>query len=111
MGWAPHPAEERIDVDGEWALSHLPVAIYVYFPSARWVITEDLGIGVYPMTPTSRTWVVNKRTGVKARRTGYFLLPDFASTAHVIQGQTCKAAQCDTMEAHTATTTEQQIAG
>ena len=111
VGWASHPAEERIEVDGEWTLSHLPTAIYIHFPGARWVISEDLGIGVYPVTPTSRTWVVNKSTGVKARRTGYFLLPDFASTAHMIQGQTCQAAECDSMEAHTATTAEHQIAG
>ena len=32
VGWAPHPEEERTDVDGEWVLSHLPSAIYVHFP-------------------------------------------------------------------------------
>ena len=39
--------------------------------------------------------MVNKRTRVKVRRTGFFLVPDFASTAHMIQGQSLDAAFAD----------------
>ena len=35
VGWAPHPAECREAVDGEWLQSPMPVAIYVHFPSAE----------------------------------------------------------------------------
>ncbi len=88
VGWAPHPAETREEVDGELLLSHPPEAIYVKFPGATWRISEDLDVGVYPVTSVSRSWKVNTKTGVSARRTGFFLIPDFGSTAHMIQGQT-----------------------
>ena len=73
----------------------MPVAIYIHFPGATWVVHEQLGEGVYPLTPVSRTWVVNKRTATKVRRTGFFLVPDVASTAHMIQGQTLEAVFAD----------------
>ena len=47
---------------------------------------------MYPLAPVSRTWTVNRQTNVKARRTGFFLVPDFASTAHMIQGMSLDAA-------------------
>ena len=59
VGWAPHHAEEHDIVDGELLLSHMPVCIYVRFPGASWEIHDDLDIGVYPLTPSSRTWEVN----------------------------------------------------
>ena len=68
--------------------------VYVEFPGAEWVV-GNLPVGVYPLTPVSRTWIVNKHTKVKARRTGYFLVPDFASTAHMIQGQSLEASFAD----------------
>ena len=75
------------------------------------MIHEDLGEGVHPITPVSCSWVVNKYTGIQARRTGFFLLPDFGSTAHMIQGQTLGAVLCDALEASAPTTSEQQVAG
>ena len=38
------------------------------------------------MTPKARKLKVNKHTHIDARRTGYLLLPDFASTAHMVHG-------------------------
>ena len=29
LGWAPHPREERFDVDGEWVLTKMPQVIYL----------------------------------------------------------------------------------
>ena len=78
-------------MENGWLLSHMPKAIYVLFPNATWRIHPDLPPGVYPLTPKSRTWKVKKYTGVKARRTGFFLVPDFAATAHMIQGTSLNA--------------------
>ena len=50
------------------------------------------------MTPKSRTWKVNKYTGVKARRTGFFFVPDFAATAHIIQGTSLNAVLCGVVD-------------
>ncbi len=47
------------------------------------------------MTQASRTWFVNKSSKIQARRTGHFLIADFASTAHMIQGQTLPAVFTD----------------
>ena len=98
VGWLPHPDEDRQEVDGEILLSKLPVAIYVYFPGAKWKIADDLPEGVYPLKPASRTWLVNKSTKVKVRRTGFFIVPDFSSTAHMIQGQNLDALFANIME-------------
>ena len=94
VDWVLHPAETSTDIENGCLLSHMPLTVYVKFPGASWVIHQDLEPGVYPITPVSRTWLVNKYTGVKARRTGYFLIPDFASTAHMIQGTSLDAVLC-----------------
>ena len=91
-GWAPHPDEERLDVDGEWVLTKMPKVLYLYFENAPWQVHDDLEPGVYPLTQVSRTWLLNNRTKVKARRTGFFAVPDFSSTAHMIQGHSLEAA-------------------
>ena len=59
VGWAPDPAEEKEEVDGDHVLSHMPLCTYVYFPGATWEIHEDLDVGVYPLPRSSRTWKVN----------------------------------------------------
>ena len=92
--WSPHPEEITQEVDDIWLLDRLPTVIYVKFAEATWTV-GTLPPGVYPMTPASRTWQVNKHTKVNVRRTGYFLVPDFASTAHMIQGQSLDAAFAD----------------
>jgi hypothetical protein len=97
-GWTLHPACIPEEMDGEWLLDRLPLVIYVRYPEATWQIGK-LPTGVYPMTAKSRTWKVNKYTGIEARRTGYSLLPDFASTAHMIQGATLDAVFSDAQEA------------
>ena len=70
------------------------ITIFVQFKDASWRI-KDLEPGVYPLTQFSRTWMVNKRTQIQARRTGFFLTPDFSSTAHMVQGQTLPAVFAD----------------
>ena len=84
--------------DGEFVLSHQPLAIYVKFEGATWKVADDLDQGVYPVTARSGLWKVNKRTGVEARRTGFFLIPDFAATAHMVQGKTEDAVFAEATE-------------
>ena len=81
VGWAPHPKEERSDVNGEWPLTKMPQIIYRLFEDARCTVHTELGKGVYPVTPVMRKWTVDQRTKVFVRRTGYLLVPDFASTS------------------------------
>ena len=91
-GWAPHPEEEKLEVDGEWVLTKMPKVLYLEFANATWQVHSDLEPGVYPLTQVSRTWLLDKKTKVKARRTGFFAVPDFSSTAHMIQGHSLEAA-------------------
>ena len=97
-------------MDGEWLLDHLPQCLYIYFPGATWTVHEDLGVGVYPLSPVSRTWTVNEYTGIKARRTGFFIVPDFASTAHMIQGASLDAVLSSCPGPSEKTSTTDQIA-
>ncbi len=91
-GWTLHPETLFTDLEnGESLLDRLPLVIYIHFPEATWTIGK-LPQGVYPLRSKSRTWKVNKYTHIKARRTGYLLIPDFGSTAHMIQGATLDAA-------------------
>ena len=79
-----------VDIDGEYLLDHLPTIIYLEFPEATWKIGK-LPRGVHHLELRSRTWKVNKHTGIEARRTGFWILPDLGSTAHMIQGATLDA--------------------
>jgi len=86
VGWQVYPDTEYSSMDQECILSRQPVAILVKFNGAEWRIHKDLDCGVYPVTLASRTWIINKATKVQARRTGFFLVPDFSSTAHILHG-------------------------
>ena len=54
---------------------------------------------------------MNLYTGIQARRTGYFMLPDFASTAHMSQGGSLDAVLCNLPSPSEKVTTQEQIAG
>ena len=56
---------------------------------------KHLGPGVWPLFPVYRTWELNAAQGAKIRRHGFTLLPDYASTAFMIQGATLPAAIAD----------------
>ena len=47
------------------------------------------------MQPVKRTWILNSATETKVTRHGYALVPDFASTAFMIQGSTLNAELVD----------------
>ena len=108
-GWTPHPESTVEEVEGDLLMDRLPLVIYIKFDNASWKI-GDLPEGVYPMTPTSRTWKVHKATGISARRTGFIFMPDFASTAHMIQGATLDAVFCDMQDSTTSVRDAQILA-
>ena len=83
-------------------MDRLPVAIYIYFPDATWTIGK-LPKGVYALQAKPRMWTVNKFTGIKARRRGFTLVPDFASTPHMVQSATLNAALADFQDKSTST--------
>ena len=63
-----------------------------------------------PVEEKNRTWKVNKHTGIEARRTGFWMLPDFGSTAHMIQGATLEAAFVDLQHSSSKPSMSSQIA-
>ena len=67
-------------------LSKQPDIIYLKFENAKWKIHADLEKGVYPMKATGKIWKVSEATNIKARRTGFQIVPDFGQTAHSMQG-------------------------
>ena len=110
-GWTLHPETIHTKVEnGEVLLDRLPLVIYVHFTEATWIIGK-LPPGVYPLKTKSRRWKVNKYTHIEARRTGYLLLPDFASTAHMIQGASLDAAFWGTPHAAGKVSMASQLSG
>ena len=65
--WTLHPESTTVEINGELLVDRVPVTIYVLFPEAEWRI-GNLPKGIYPMAPRSRTWHVNKRSGIQVRR-------------------------------------------
>ena len=70
----------------ERMLSKQPDIIYLKFEHAKWTVHEDIERGVYPMKATGKVWRVSEATNIKARRTGFQIVPDFGQTAHSMQG-------------------------
>ena len=108
-GWTLAPGCIPAEYEGEFVLAHLPSVIYIHFPEAIWQVGE-LPMGAYLLKPKSRTWKVNKYIGIEARRTGFWILPDFGSTAHMIQGATLDAAFADLQNVGCKVSTVAQIA-
>ena len=81
--------------DGERFLNYLPLCIFLKFEGETWIVDDELGPGVWPLQPATRTWILNENSGTKIRRTGFALVPDYASTAFMIQGATLPASIAD----------------
>ena len=73
-------------------LQYLPLVIYIKTAGAKWTVSEKLGRGVFPLKSMKREWDVGVS---KVVRRGFPLLPDFASTAFMMQGTTLDAALTD----------------
>ena len=76
-------------------LQYLPKCLFLRVEGAKWVIDAKLGEGVFPLFPVTRTWELNEASGAKVRRTGFTFVPDYASTAFMIQGATLSAGLAD----------------
>ena len=65
------------------------------FEGAAWQVHPRLPHGVFPLKPSSQTWVVNESSKARVHRKGFPLVPDFASTAFMMQGTTLDAEIAD----------------
>jgi hypothetical protein len=92
VGWVLHEGDRKNEKGVERLLNYLPRIIFVFFEGATWRVHPGLPVGVFPLKPVNRDWVVNEGTGAKATRKGFTLVPDFASTGFMIQGVTADAA-------------------
>ena len=96
VGWELHSADKSESSDtAERLLQYMPRCIYLKFDGAKWQIHKELQPGVFPLMPRKLTWVLNQKTGTKVSRKGFTLLPDYASTAHMVQGMTLPGAMAD----------------
>ena len=95
VGWELHPADRRQCSGPERFLNYMPCCIYLKFDNVTWEIHPKLGQGVFPLYPVERTWILNEATEAKIRRKGFTIVPDYASTAFMMQGATLKACLAD----------------
>jgi len=94
VSWGLHPGDRVRRDEGERFLSYLPRMIIMRVENAQWQL-EGLHPCEFPLFPVERTWVLSEETGVKIVRKGFALLPDFASTAFMMQGYTLDGAVAD----------------
>ncbi|CAK0869630.1 unnamed protein product [Prorocentrum cordatum] len=84
VGWELHPAD-RVRVAGsERFLNYLPRCLYLRVDGATWNVDPKLAGACG-----------NSASGAKIRRTGFTWIPDFASTAFMMQGATLTAGLAD----------------
>ena len=68
---------------------------FLKFDKVTWTIDERLGVGVLPLYPVQRTWMLNEATQAKIKRKGFLLVPDYAWTAFMSQGMNLSAGLAD----------------
>ena len=76
-------------------LNYLPRVIFVKVPNATWQLHPNLDPGVFPLKSVTRVWTLNEDSGAKVHREGFNIVPDQASTAFMIQGETLDAELAD----------------
>ena len=93
-----HPADTEMQKGSQRLLDCMPAVVYLKIEKkkADWVIHTRLPPGVWPLWVVKRQWVINNKTGPLVVRRGFPLVPDYASTAFMMQGETLKAeiAEC-----------------
>ena len=94
-GWDLHTADRDHQAGSQKMFSYLPQLIYFQFPDAEWQIHPRLPKGVFPLHFVQRTWMLSE-SGSKVSRKGFTLVPDYASTGFMMQGETLLAeiAEC-----------------
>ena len=67
----------------EVCLCQRPRFLYVQVAGEpTWVVSKDLGKGVFPLKPWSRPWACDKKGLAKVSRLGFHLVPDFGGAVH-----------------------------
>jgi hypothetical protein len=98
VGWRLHPLDElkegQASETSDRFLDYLPETIFVQFDNVSWQL-KGLPVGVLPIWPESHNWTLNKETKSEVERRGFRLIPDFASTAFMMQGASLLAALVD----------------
>ena len=88
VGWQQHEADGDVVApeNGERRFNRMPKYIFIKFEGATWQIA-DLEPGVYPLKPNNKTWSIDSdpKKKIRARRTGFTIVPDFANTDHSVQ--------------------------
>ena len=79
----------------------MPQLVYLKFEDAAWQVHPSLPKGIWPLHPVYRTWNLTN-TGERVRRKGFTLVPDYASTAFMKQGETLPAEIGDCGDIFTA---------
>ena len=95
VGWELHPADRLKRHGCEGYLNYLPLRLHLRVEGATWIIHKKLSPGVFPLFPKNKTWILNKTSGATIKRRGFTFLPDYASTAFMIQGATLVAGLAD----------------
>ena len=95
VGWDLHVGDRVREAGSERLLNYLPNIIYIKFPGATWQIHRGLPQGVFPLRAVTRDWELNKATKTKVSRKGFTLVPDFACTGFMTQGETLQAELAD----------------
>ena len=95
VDWCNSEDAQLLDTAEGRLLNTQPYSIYIQFEVMPWQFAAGLPSGVYPLQAVRRTWVLHKQTGAKVRRKGFCVVPDFAATAHMIQGQSLDGLSCD----------------
>ena len=80
-------------------MQHQPLCLYLKFEGEEWRVHPDLEPGVYPLGPKSIMWFVNEKLKVKAKRTGFQIVPNFSATAYIMQGMSLWSVAADCFEA------------
>ena len=65
--------------------------IFVQFVNVSWQL-KGLPVGVFPIWPQSHNWTLNKEIKSEVERRRFRLIPDFGSTAFMMQ---CASALVD----------------
>ena len=116
-GWDLHKldaATVRGSNDPEIVLQQCPKKLFLHLLGPEIPRHHDLEPQMYALTPRRVTWAVDKRPGNEQscneiRRTGFPLVPDFASTIHAITGQELEHEILDLKSFSESVSEEQQM--
>ena len=89
-GWDLHTSDQKRTVGSQRILDYLPHIIYLQFPDADWQIHARLPNGVFLLHSVKRKWKLSE-SGSQVSRSGFTLVPDYASTGFMMQGETLLA--------------------